>query len=71
VVLTPKMWSINVIMTSYLQKWRHIFSWSEFYFIAYCFCYDCNRGLKLDSINNKRDLGNLQIELWRHIVMTS
>jgi len=38
-------------MTSYLQKLRHIFSPSGFYFIAYRFCYDCSRCLKLDSIN--------------------
>jgi len=50
VVLTPKMWSITVILTSYLQKWCHIFS-SGFYFIAYRFCCDSSRGLKLDSIN--------------------
>jgi len=49
VVLTPKIWSSIVSMTSYLQKWRHIFSSSGFYFIAYRFCCDCNRGLKLDS----------------------
>jgi len=64
VVLTPKiLWSINVIMTSYLQKFRHKFSSSGFYFIAYRFCCDYSRGLKLDLIN-KWDLGNFQIELW-------
>jgi len=38
-------------MASYLQKWCHIFSSSGLYFIAYHFCCDCSRGLKLDSIN--------------------
>jgi len=51
VVLTPKMWPINVIMMSYLQKLRHIFSSSRFYFIAYRFRCDYSRGLKLNSIN--------------------
>jgi len=35
VVPTPKFRYIDVIMTSYLQKLRHIFSSSGFYFIAY------------------------------------
>jgi len=38
-------------MTSYLQKLRHLLSLSGFYLIAYRFCCDCSRGLKLDSIN--------------------
>jgi len=55
------MWSINVIMMSYLQKWRHIFSFAS------CSCCDCSRDLKLDSIN-KCDICNLRIELWCHRV---
>jgi len=50
-VPTPKFRSIDVIMTSNLQKLRHIFSSSRFYFIAYHFCCGWNRNLKLDSIN--------------------
>jgi len=38
-------------MTSYLQKLRHIFSSTGFYFIAYRFCCGWSRSLKLNSIN--------------------
>jgi len=48
-------------MTSNLQKLRHIFSSTGFYFIAYHFCCGWRRSLKLDSIN-KWKLGRLQIE---------
>jgi len=51
VVPTPKFLSIDVNMTSYLQKLRHIFSSSGFCFIAYRFCCGWSRSLKLGSIN--------------------
>ena len=57
-------------MTSFPQKLAKFFSFVDFYFIHSHFSYGWTWIFKLGS-HNKWDMGNLQINLWRHTNMTS
>ena len=70
VVPAPPFLLIYVIMTSFPQTLAKLYSIVDFYFIHSYFSYDWTWISKLWSLN-KWYMGNLQMCLWRHTIMTS
>ena len=70
VVPNPLFLPIYVIMTSFPQNLVKCFSFVDFYFIHSHFFYGWIWISKLGSLN-KWDIGNFQMHLWRHMIMTS
>ena len=70
IVPTPLFLPIYVIMTSFPLKLTKFFSFIDFYFIHFRFSYGWIWISKLGSVN-EWDMGNLQMHLQRHKIMTS